>query len=397
MPLIFLPSLSWNGHILKKTCDGARIALASKQRRDNIGLMFSNRLITTIFLLTLLCTLTQFRASYPDQKTAKSSQIVPVDSIDRDSRNPRPDSPETSDYSEYGISQEIFNEYKALNEKETRYVEYKDSDDMLMAKLVQLNHINKSRAKYKAPPVRLDILASRVANRQSKEACEQGFQGHWNTRGEKPYHRYAFAGGVDHTTENACAMSTTSIFNKSIENYSNLMQKAHDGFMAEKPPHDGHKKNCIGSQHNFLGIGCYIKDSEFRYYEEFIDRYIDFIQMKKTVRVDEISSMTLEPIDARKQVFAVVVYYEPFPEPMTPNQLNKTSSYLDYTSDIEFSLWPEDINFDQETGYCQVPMKFSRRGLYYVHIYLNGTKPGQKFFTTQGKIQASGLVITASD
>ena len=44
----------------------------------------------------------------------------------------------------------------------------------------------------------LDILASRVANMQSREAAANRFSGHWNMRGEKPYHRYAFAGGVDH-------------------------------------------------------------------------------------------------------------------------------------------------------------------------------------------------------
>ena len=51
--------------------------------------------------------------------------------------------------------------------------------------------------------VKLDILASRVANKMCREAAENNFIGHWNLAGEKPYHRYAFAGGYDHVSENA--------------------------------------------------------------------------------------------------------------------------------------------------------------------------------------------------
>jgi uncharacterized protein YkwD len=359
--------------------------------------MFSNKLITTIFLPTLLCTLTEFRASSPDHKTAKSSQVVPVDSIDRDSQNPRPDSLETSRYSEYGISQEIFNEYKALNEKEIRYVEYKDSDSMLVVKLLQLNYINKSRVEHSVQPVRLDILASRVANRISKEACEQGFEGHWNTRGEKPYHRYAFAGGLDHISENVYAMWTSGILEHSTENYADFMHRGHDGFTAEKAPHDGHKRNCIDPHHNFVGIGCYMTSHPFRYYEEFIDRYIDFIDVEKKVNAGQEFSITLKPITPAKHVCAVIVYYEPFPEPMTPAQINETASYPDFTSDVELSLGPWDINVEQETGNCTIPMKFSRRGLYYVHIYLSDKEHRGSEFTTESKIQASGLVISAFD
>jgi len=359
--------------------------------------MLSNKLIITIFLLILLFTNIEFRVSYPDHKTAKSSQVVPVDSIDTDSQNPRRGSPETSDYSKYGISQEMFNEYKVLNEKETRYVEYKDSDDMLMAKLVQLNYINKSRAKYKAPPVRLDMLASRVANRISKEACEQGFEGHWNTRGEKPYHRYAFAGGVDHVSENVYAVWTSGILDPSPENYVDFMHKGHDGFMAEKAPQDGHKRNCIDPDHNFVGIGCYMTSHRFRYYEEFIDRYIDFIDVKKKVNAGQEFSITLKPITPIKHICAVIVYYEPFPEPMTPAQINETTSYPDFTSDVELSLGPWEIKVEQETGNCTIPMKLSRKGLYYVHIYLSHKKHRGSEFTTEGKIQASGLVISAFD
>ncbi len=54
------------------------------------------------------------------------------------------------------------------------------------------------------------------------------------------------------------------------------MNSAHQQFMNEQAPYDGHKKNCINKFHNFVGIGHYLTENQFRYYEEFIDRYLDF-------------------------------------------------------------------------------------------------------------------------
>jgi len=135
------------------------------------------------------------------------------------------------------VPKEIFKKYKALNDQEKKLLEYKDSDEMLRAKLIQLNLINQSRKKYNAPPVALDILASRVANKMSKEAAENDFRGHWNLRGEKPYHRYAFAGGFDHVSENAAARWTEGTFDQTIETHQKFMRDLHLNFMNEKKPY----------------------------------------------------------------------------------------------------------------------------------------------------------------
>src|ERR1035437_5443281 len=60
--------------------------------------------------------------------------------------------------------------YRRLNELEQRLIEFKDNDESLKLKIAQLDVINKSRKKYNALPVQLDILASRVANKMCKEA-----------------------------------------------------------------------------------------------------------------------------------------------------------------------------------------------------------------------------------
>ena len=77
-----------------------------------------------------------------------------------------------------------YDTYKKLNNSEQRLKEFKDSDESLKLKIAQLEIINTSRKKNNAPAVRLDILASRVANKMAKEAAENEYLGHWNMAGE---------------------------------------------------------------------------------------------------------------------------------------------------------------------------------------------------------------------
>ena len=97
----------------------------------------------------------------------------------------------------------LFTHYKKLNEAEQRLIEYKDSDLDLQIKLAHLKRINASRKRFRAQEVKLDILASRVANKMAKEAAINKYLSHWNMAGEKPYHRWYNAGGLDHVVENA--------------------------------------------------------------------------------------------------------------------------------------------------------------------------------------------------
>ena len=55
------------------------------------------------------------------------------------------------------------------------------------------------------------------------------------------------------------------------------MRDSHDRFMAEKPPHDGHRQAVLDPVHTAVGIGAAITTQNFRYYEEYVDRYLDFL------------------------------------------------------------------------------------------------------------------------
>jgi len=289
-----------------------------------------------------------------------------------------------------------FEYYRNINNTETRLSEFKDNDEALEIKLTQIAIINKSRKKHRASPVRLDILASRVANKMCIEAAENEYLGHWNMAGEKPYHRYAFAGGYDHVSENAFGEWSTENYISSWSEISSLMLSGHETFMAERSPHDGHKKNIIDKSHNYVGIGFYLKGNQFRYYEEFIDRYFEFENIPASVKIGEPCSITVKP-NNDSFIYFMIIYREKFPSPMTPAQIGRKGSYEDYTNETYLRLPAWDIAKYRDEATYEIPLTFSREGLYYIHLYYDKkeiVKPAS--LSTKGKTPVSGIIVTVN-
>lgn len=292
------------------------------------------------------------------------------------------------------ISREEFAYYQILNNKEHRLSTYRDDDLMLLSKIILLHHINESRRKYSVPSLKLNILASRVANKMSRKSCDNGFFGHWNLQGEKPYHRYAFAGGTDHVSENASALITTGRISPEFDNIVKLMENAHSGFMEEKAPNDGHKQTVIGPFHNYVGIGMASCPQGFRYYEEYLDRYLQFGPFQQTIKKGETAAIQFRLLDKKLYPYAIIGYYEPPLKLMTRDQINRLNSYNDFTEEIAFQLWPWEIPSPNRDGYITIRKRFNKKGLYYIQIYLSKEPyQGGRRASNRGKIQASGIVI----
>jgi uncharacterized protein YkwD len=288
---------------------------------------------------------------------------------------------------------QTFNYYKQLNDSETRLQDFRDNDEALRLKLTQLDIINTSRKKYKTQPVELDILASRVANKACREAAENGYISHWNMAGEKPYHRYAFAGGYDHVSENVFGEWTTGKYDNSTSSISDLMRAGHESFMSERAPADGHKKNIINKTHNFVGIGFYLTDKQFRYNEEFIDRYLEFENIPQQVKTGEKTSISFRCSNNYYPYF-ILVYREDFPSPRKPSELNRTGSYSDYSNEEYLQLTAWEIARYKTGNKYVVPLAFKKEGLFYIQIYTDGkeiTSPSR--LNTKGKTPCSGIVI----
>jgi hypothetical protein len=286
-----------------------------------------------------------------------------------------------------------YENYKELNDKETRLAEFKDNHEALRMKLLQLDVINKSRKRYKTPPVRLDILASRVANRMCMEAAKNNFISHWNLAGEKPDQRYAFAGGYDHVSENVYGEWTSGSYNNSSAEITKMMASGHKSFMAERAPNDGHKKNIIEKMHNFVGIGFFASENQFRYNEEFIDRYFEFENIPSILKINETGSITIKT-DGSEFPYYLIIYREKFPVQLNVAQLKKTGSYQDYTNEEYMKLLAWELAAYRYGNSYNIPLKFTREGLYYIHIYLDKKEiKNPSALNTKGKTEGCGIVI----
>lgn len=283
--------------------------------------------------------------------------------------------------------------YTRLNNDEKRLGEFRDDEQSLWLKLRQLEVINSSRKRYGARPVQLDILASRVANKMSREAAENNYVGHWDLAGEKPYQRYAFAGGYDHVSENAFGEWTSGKYDQSESSVLSLMRMGHDSFMSERAPNDGHKKNIIGKDHNFVGIGYFVTGNQFRYYEEFIDRYLQFENIPSEVKAGEKTSITVKT-DGKRYLYFLVAYYEKFLSPMTPKEITKKGSYSDFSKDEYLQIPAWDLaRYRSGTSYT-IPLSFTKEGLYYIQIYTDRKEMSRaSSLNTKGKTPYSGIVI----
>ncbi len=289
----------------------------------------------------------------------------------------------------------IFTYYKKLNDAELHLPDFKDPDNDLRLKLRQLDVINESRVKHRAEPVKLDILASRVANKMCREAAENNYMGHLNMPGEKPYHRYAFAGGLDHVTENASAKWFGERVSVDDAIKLTTMKELHHLFMAEKSPHDGHKQNCINKTHNFVGLGMFATDEELTYYEEYIDRYFVFENIPQTVNVGAPFTITVYPSPGNYLCF-LVAYYEKELKPMRPAAIKRIDYYTDYSKKTALEIYPWQLARLRRENKYEIELKFDKPGIYYIHIYQNKTEiTKEKAFNTEGKTEGSGIVIKA--
>jgi hypothetical protein len=172
-----------------------------------------------------------------------------------------------------------------------------------------------------------------------------------------------------------------------------MMLKGHNTFMAEKSPYDGHKKNIINKFHNYVGIGYYLSDNQFRYYEEFIDRKFEFQNIPSEVNADQPFSISIKT-PGESYLYYLIAYREEFPEPMEPSEISRKGSYEDFTDEqyLRIPAW-ELASFRHGSDYT-IPLRFGKEGLYYIQIFEDRkeiTSPGS--ISTAGKAPYSGIVI----
>jgi uncharacterized protein YkwD len=199
--------------------------------------------------------------------------------------------------------------------------------DAKTARQVLLDLINEQRARAGVPPVALDDTASRVGDGHAAELAENNFLSHWNQAGWLPYMRYGFAGGTDYNAENVSLLSGIHPAERG-ERLIDYLREMHNSMHDERPPRDGHRKTILNPTHTHVGFGIAADGEQVALSEEFLSRYVTFETLPKTFKRGEkfmLSGWVQEPSACK--VYAIMVYYEPFPAPLTIAQLKKKYSY----------------------------------------------------------------------
>ena len=198
------------------------------------------------------------------------------------------------------------------------------ADEIYAIKMAILKSINEEREEAGIQPLALDSNVSEAADEHCKEMVDNKYSSHWNLGGEKPYQRYFKAGCRDHITEifGGYDAPENSPFDTTSEA---VMKQVFD--MHKKSTHaseadgEGSTSSVVDPLHTHIGIGLFVTKDSFRMLEVYLDRYVsidDSISPTLTDTKVNFQGTMLER-DGNWGPYACVVYYDPSPEELSPD------------------------------------------------------------------------------
>ncbi len=188
-----------------------------------------------------------------------------------------------------------------------------------------LARINSERSEFGLKPVKLDPLASAVADTFCARQLIDRSVGHFATDGLAPYQRYSFAGGNDGLTENTAAWSSEKPY--TAGEIAGLVDRSIEAMMGEAPPDDGHRRAILDRWATHVGIGLAWQGGEVRIAQEFVRRYIDWTSAPPR---DAKAGARVRCSGVPKtgwEIAAASVHYEPFPHPISRAEANRIDNY----------------------------------------------------------------------
>jgi uncharacterized protein YkwD len=189
-----------------------------------------------------------------------------------------------------------------------------------------LDLVNADREAAGNQPLIWDSIAAAAGQRHAVEMADLGYLSHWNADGYGPDYRYTAAGGLHKVQENVYSLSVRHSDGSGapIADWSEVARLAQASLMDS----EGHRANILAPEHTHVGIGVAYQPAtgEVRIAQEFVNQYLD-IQMpplRAAVGDQFIVRGTLRPGTTN---LLVNVAYEPFPEPLAIEELNRRSTY----------------------------------------------------------------------
>lgn len=214
-----------------------------------------------------------------------------------------------------------------------------------------LTLINNDRATFNLPPVELGD--NKAAQLHVNDMFSNRFVSHWGTDGSKPYIRYSLNGGAGAVTENVAYTGYfTDVPNVAIIDAKNQIQiLEHSMMYNDSSSNWGHRDNILNQWHNKVNIGIAYDEDHLTFVQDFEDDYITWT-VPITYRNDR---LTMEGINTLGTIQSVSLYYDPFPQNLTPQQLIS-------------SQYGGSYGLGELTGYI-VPVSYFIEKVPYIHPY----------------------------
>ena len=224
--------------------------------------------------------------------------------------------------------------------------------------------INEDRAAAGGSQLNWDTTAARAGQRHVEDMIQFNYFSHWNRDGFGPEHRYAQIGGQHAVMENLHTFEYVYEDGRGapIEDWESVVENAQTGLMNSA----GHRVNILDPAHTHVGIGMAYNPEigQFRLSQEFTNQYVQLIQpipvqavLGQEIRVNgRISSNNINNI-------LLDLSYEPFPESVSIEELDATSTYSSVVESIHTIV--VSVEFDErilidENGYP---------GFYHIRIF----------------------------
>jgi len=188
-----------------------------------------------------------------------------------------------------------------------------------------LKLINRDRALYRLPPVKLDLAASAFGDDYCRTQIRNRTTGHFTIDGVAPYARFSLAGFNDAVSENAAAWSASYTFTDRA--LYEMASRSQDAMMAEMAPNDGHKRTMLDPHATHVGIGLAWERGEFRLVQEFIRRYLDWTRpLPRTAYLGQ-PVVTSGRARTGVTIEGITVHHEPLPQPIAAHTASAISTY----------------------------------------------------------------------
>jgi len=185
--------------------------------------------------------------------------------------------------------------------------------------------INEERLRAGVRPVAYSTRAAAAGDLYCRDAAARGSLGHWDLDGRSPYLRWALAGGVDAHAENFASKSRSP--GPLTEPVADLLLEAHEAFMAERPPLDGHRRSVLDPAWTHVGIGAALSGKEFRMTEEFVAQELDWVELPGCPLAAGSAPFFAAKLRRGWNLLSIGVAFEPAPQPISRAEAARRGKY----------------------------------------------------------------------